>query len=418
LLAIINGNNLKLIIMKKSNLVTISFLLLIGLIISCSKTDLALPSIPDAITTVEPYAAIKLAFGTNIDPLNLLNYANQTRPNYINKDNTGDNVITNAKASLGRVLFYDKNLSFNNTVSCASCHKQEFAFGDTATASLGVENGRTIRHSMRLINARYAQEAKFFWDERAANLEAQVTIPIQDHLEMGFSGQTGRGNMSSLLTKLNGLGYYKELFTMAFGDGNITEARMQTALAQFIRSIQSFDSKYDVGRAQAPNDGAPFPNFTAQENAGKNLFLAPPVFNAASERIGGGFGCQGCHRAPEFDIDPNSRNNGFIGVIGSAQIDLNNTRSPSLRDILNAAGVANSPFMHTAVPMNIRQVLAHYNSIANPARNTNLDPRLRPNNIGQNLQMTPDEINAMVAFLRTLTGKDVYTNKKWGNPFL
>ncbi len=404
--------------MKKSNLVTISFLLLIGLIISCSKTDLALPSIPDAITTVEPYAAIKLAFGTNIDPLNLLNYANQTRPNYINKDNTGDNVITNAKASLGRVLFYDKNLSFNNTVSCASCHKQEFAFGDTATASLGVENGRTIRHSMRLINARYAQEAKFFWDERAANLEAQVTIPIQDHLEMGFSGQTGRGNMSSLLTKLNGLGYYKELFTMAFGDGNITEARMQTALAQFIRSIQSFDSKYDVGRAQAPNDGAPFPNFTAQENAGKNLFLAPPVFNAASERIGGGFGCQGCHRAPEFDIDPNSRNNGFIGVIGSAQIDLNNTRSPSLRDILNAAGVANSPFMHTAVPMNIRQVLAHYNSIANPARNTNLDPRLRPNNIGQNLQMTPDEINAMVAFLRTLTGKDVYTNKKWGNPFL
>ena len=102
--------------MKKSNLVTISFLLLIVLIISCSKTDLALPSIPDAITTVEPYAAIKLAFGTNIDPLNLLNYANQTRPNYINKDNTGNNVITNAKASLGRVLFYDKNLSTTNTI--------------------------------------------------------------------------------------------------------------------------------------------------------------------------------------------------------------------------------------------------------------------------------------------------------------
>jgi cytochrome c peroxidase len=375
-------------------------------------------SCKDALETVasDPYVEIQKVL--SINPASLDNYAAQGKPAYVNKDNTAANSITDKTATLGRVLFYDKNLSFNNTVSCASCHKQEFAFGDTATASLGVENGRTIRHSMRLINARYAQEAKFFWDERAANLEAQVTIPIQDHLEMGFSGQTGRGNMSSLLTKLNGLGYYKELFTMAFGDGNITEARMQTALAQFIRSIQSFDSKYDVGRAQAPNDGAPFPNFTAQENAGKNLFLAPPVFNAASERIGGGLGCQGCHRAPEFDIDPNSRNNGFIGVIGSAQTDLNNTRSPSLRDILNAAGVANSPFMHTAVPMNIRQVLAHYNSIANPARNTNLDPRLRPNNIGQNLQMTPDEINAMVAFLRTLTGKDVYTNKKWGNPFL
>jgi cytochrome c peroxidase len=375
-------------------------------------------SCKDSLETVTSDSYVEIQKVLSIKPASLDNYAAQGKPAYVNKDNTAANSITDKTATLGRVLFYDKNLSFNNTVSCASCHKQEFAFGDTATASLGVENGRTIRHSMRLINARYAQEAKFFWDERAANLEAQVTIPIQDHLEMGFSGQTGRGNMSSLLTKLNGLGYYKELFTMAFGDGNITEARMQTALAQFIRSIQSFDSKYDVGRAQAPNDGAPFPNFTAQENAGKNLFLAPPVFNAASERIGGGFGCQGCHRAPEFDIDPNSRNNGFIGVIGSAQIDLNNTRSPSLRDILNAAGVANSPFMHTAVPMNIRQVLAHYNSIANPARNTNLDPRLRPNNIGQNLQMTPDEINAMVAFLRTLTGKDVYTNKKWGNPFL
>ena len=375
-------------------------------------------SCKDSLETVTSDSYVEIQKVLSINPASLDNYAAQGKPAYVNKDNTAANSITDKTATLGRVLFYDKNLSFNNTVSCASCHKQEFAFGDTATASLGVENGRTIRHSMRLINARYAQEAKFFWDERAANLEAQVTIPIQDQLEMGFSGQTGRGNMSSLLTKLNGLGYYKELFTMAFGDGNITEARMQTALAQFIRSIQSFDSKYDVGRAQAPNDGAPFPNFTAQENAGKNLFLAPPVFNAASERIGGGFGCQGCHRAPEFDIDPNSRNNGFIGVIGSAQIDLNNTRSPSLRDILNAAGVANSPFMHTAVPMNIRQVLAHYNSIANPARNTNLDPRLRPNNIGQNLQMTPDEINAMVAFLRTLTGKDVYTNKKWGNPFL
>jgi cytochrome c peroxidase len=271
---------------------------------------------------------------------------------------------------------------------------------------------------MRLINTRYANEAKFFWNERAASLEAQTTMPIVDHLEMGFSGQTGRGNITSLITKLNGIGYYKELFKLAYGDATITEARMQTALAQFVRSIQSFDSKYDVGRAQAPNDAAPFPNFTAQENAGKNLFLTPPIFNGASERIGGGLGCNACHQAPEFDIDPNTRNNGFIGVIGSNQTDLDNTRSPSLRDILNTAGNANTPFMHTAVPVNIRQVLAHYNSIAAAPRNTNLDPRLKPNNIGQNLQMTPTEIDAMVAFLRTLTGKDVYTNKKWGSPFL
>jgi cytochrome c peroxidase len=375
-------------------------------------------SCKDSLDTVtsDPYTEIQKAL--SINPSALENYAALGKPAYINKDNTGANAITDKAATLGRVLFYDKNLSTNNTIACASCHKQEFAFGDTAISSLGVENGRTIRHSMRLINTRYAVEAKFFWNERAASLEAQTTMPIVDHLEMGFSGQTGRGTITSLITKLNGIGYYKELFKLAYGDATITEARMQTALAQFIRSIQSFDSKYDIGRAQVGNDGAPFPNFTAQENAGKNLFLAPPIFNAASERIGGGFGCQGCHQAPEFDIDPNTRNNGFIGVIGSASIDLDNTRSPSLRDILNAGGIANTPFMHTAVPVNIRQVLAHYNSIAALPRNTNLDPRLKPNNIGQNLQMTPTEIDAMVAFLRTLTGKDVYTNKKWGNPFL
>ncbi len=370
----------------------------------------------DTAVTADPYTEIKKAL--SIDPAALENYAAQGKPAYVNKDNTAANPITDKTASLGRGLFYDKNLSTNNTIACASCHKQEFAFGDTATTSLGVENGRTVRHSMRLINTRYAIETKFFWNERAASLEAQTTMPIVDHLEMGFSGQTGRGNLTSLITKLNGIGYYKELFKLAYGDATITEARMQTALAQFVRSIQSFDSKYDVGRAQVANDGAPFPNFTALENAGKTLFLTPPIFNGNSERIGGGFGCQGCHQAPEFDIDPNSRNNGFIGVIGSTQIDLDNTRSPSLRDILNASGVANTPFMHTAVPVNIRQVLAHYNSIAAATRNTNLDPRLKPNNIGQNLQMTPAEIDAMVAFLRTLTGKDVYTNKKWGNPFL
>jgi cytochrome c peroxidase len=380
--------------------------------------SLFLFSCKDALETVasDPYVEIQKAL--SINPAVLDNYAAQGKPVYVNKDNSAANPITDKTATLGRVLFYDKNLSINNSVSCASCHKQEFAFGDTAVSSLGVENGRTERHSMRLINTRYANEAKFFWNERAVSLEAQTTMPIQDHLEMGFSGQTGRGTMSSVITKINGIGYYKELFTLAYGDAAITEARMQTALAQFVRSIQSFDSKYDVGRAQVANEGVPFPNFTAQENAGKNLFLAPPIFNGNSARIGGGFGCNGCHQAPEFDIDPNTRNNGFIGVIGSNQTDLTNTRSPSLRDILNTAGVANTPFMHTAVPTTIRQVLAHYNSIANAPRNTNLDARLKPNNIGQNLQMTPAEIDAMVAFLRTLTGKEVYTNKKWGSPFL
>ena len=164
------------------------FILLI-VIVSCSKSDNTTTPV-----VVDPYAAIKAVFGTTIDPTSLENYTNQARPAYLNpnKDNTGTNAITNTKATIGRVLFYDKNLSIDNTISCGSCHKQEFAFSDTAIASKGVAGGLTARHSMRLINSRFAVERKFFWDERAATLEAQTTMPIQDHAEMGFSGQNGR----------------------------------------------------------------------------------------------------------------------------------------------------------------------------------------------------------------------------------
>ena len=370
----------------------------------------------DTVVTADPYTEIKKAL--SIDPAALENYAAQGKPAYVNKDNTAANPITDKTASLGRVLFYDKNLSIDNTISCGNCHKQSFAFGDTAIQSKGVESGLTIRHSMRLVNNRFSLEEQYFWNKRAANLETQTTMPIQDHAEMGFSGVNGRGNFSTLLSKLRSIGYYKELFKFAYGDTIITENRMQESLAQFIRSIQSFDSKYDVGRAITGNDQAPFPNFTAVENQGKALFLTPPVFNANSERVSGGFGCQGCHQSPEFDIDPNSRNNGIIAVIGSNSVDVNVTRAPSLRDIVNTSGNVNSPLMHTGGVRGLNNMLGHYNDINAPARNSNLDPRLRPNNVGQKLLMTPTEITAVIQFLQTLSGKNVYVDKKWSDPFV
>jgi cytochrome c peroxidase len=370
-------------------------------------------------TTIDPFAAIKLTFGSSIDLNNLENYANQSRPFYITKTNAVAASITDKTATLGRVLFYDKNLSIDNTISCASCHKQNFAFGDTAVVSKGVEGGLTIRHSMRLINTRFANEAKFFWNERAANLMAQTSIPIQDHLEMGFSGTGGRGNLTTLINKLSVINYYKELFKFTFGDTVVTENRMQTSLTSFINSIQSFDSKYDIGRAQVNNDNQPFPNFTAQENQGKNLFITAPVFNAAGLRTTGGLGCNACHNAPEFDIDPNTLNNGIIGIANSSTgIDITNTRASSLRDITNAAGAVNTPMMHTGVLRSLRAVINHYNTINLNPRNTNLDPRLRPGGNGQNLNATEAEIAAVTAFMQTLGGTNVYVNKKWSNPFL
>ncbi len=397
--------------MKKIFLVIGSFTLAIVIFVSCAKKS-------DTAVTVPTYDAIKAVFGTNIDPNNLVNYANQTKPAYIVKENTGVYAITNAKATLGRVLFYDKNLSIDNSISCASCHKQEFAFGDTALVSKGVSGGVTGRHSMRLVNARFGVENKFFWNERAASLEIQTTQPIQDHAEMGFSGQSGRPTIATLITKLQAINYYKELFQFVYGDATITETRMQECMAQFVRSIQSFDSKYDVGRAQVANDNQNFPYFTANENAGKTLFLTPPVFDANGNRVTGGLGCNGCHNAPEFDIDPNTRNNGIIGTINSPTLDLLNTRAPSLRDLTKTNGIPNTPMMHTGVLTTLQQVIGHYGIINIAPGNNNLDPRLRPNGVGQKLNLTSQEVMDVIAFLKTLAGTNVYIDAKWNSPFL
>lgn len=338
-----------------------------------------------------------------LDLTQLLNYANQTVPDYITRDNTTTNAITDAGATLGRVLFYDKRLSSDETISCSSCHQQANAFSDLDIASTGVA-GTTGRHSMRLINARFADEDGFFWDERAATLEHQTTQPIRDHVEMGFSGTNGDPDFSALLTRLEAIEEYPILFDMAFGDPAMTEARLQQALAQFVRSIQSFDSKYDVGAAQVGNLNGDFPNFTADENAGKQLFQLPPP--------NGGAGCATCHRPPEFDIDPNSLNNGVVSSIGGGT-DTSNTRSPSLRDLVKTDGASNGPFMHDGSIADLAGVIAHYNQIT-PV--TNLDRRLNPPG-GQNLNLTATEQAQLVAFLGTLSGTSVYTDERWSDPF-
>jgi len=349
-----------------------------------------------------------------LDLTNLANYANQDAPDYITRDNTpGNNQISDLGATLGRVLFYDKRLSRNNTISCASCHKQENAFGDADLASIGV-SGTTGRHSMRLINNRYSEDRRRFWDERATSVENQSTQPIQDHIEMGFSGTNGDPDFSDLVTKLSAIEEYQVLFVGVYGDSTISETRIQRALAQFIRSIQSFDSKYDEGRAQVAADNLPFPNYTPDENAGKTLFISPPRRPGPGPATGAG--CAACHRPPEFDIAPNSRNNGVIGSIGGVT-DLTNTRSPSLRDLVGPAGESHGGFMHDGSLATLEDVVDHYDSI--DGLNPELDARLAggPGGQGQQLNLTATQKSQLVAFLKTLTGISVYEDTKFSDPF-
>lgn len=352
---------------------------------------------------------VGLIAGT-IDLNNLPNYSGQTQPSYITKDNTTPgNSITDIKATIGRVLFYDKNLSANGTIACASCHQQQFAFSDTALVSVGLNGGFTGRHSMRVINARFGNEAKFFWDERALNLEHQSTQPIQDFTEMGFSGQSGQPAIDSLERTLSRLSYYKELFQCGFGDTMVTEARMKVCLAQFMRSIQSFDSKYDAGRALVTHDTVPFSNYTAQENLGKSIFMKP------NHRPSAG-GCAGCHIPPEFDIDPFTMTNGVVGVAGSTTAkDYTVTRAPTLRDVFNSSGMLNGPLMHDGSMKTFQAVMNHYNLPPVDPSNPMHDPRLKGPNA--NLGLTNAEKLAVEAFVKTLSGTNVYVEAIYSNPF-
>lgn len=387
--------------------------------VTCTATDPSGASISDTfeIEVTIDQSAISTVFAGTIDLENLDNYAGQPVPNYITKINDGGNPITDAGATLGRVLFYDTSLSIDGTVSCASCHQQSLGFSDSGIVSTGVQGGQTGRHSMRLINTMFADEEDFFWDERAPSHEAQESQPIQDHNEMGFSGQNGRPDLDDLITQMEATEYYEELFRFVFLDPEITETRIQLALAQFTKSIQSFDSRYDEGRAQVNNNGAPFPNFTADENAGKTLFMENPN--------DGGAGCNRCHRAPEFDIAPNSDQNGVFRVAGSlTDFDFTNERSPSLRDMVGPGGSSNGPFMHDGSLATVRDVIDHYDDIQAPTTEpplseflNTLDNRLIQNGNPQNLNLTDTEKDQLEAFLLTLTGVSIYSDPKMSDPF-
>lgn len=331
----------------------------------------------------------------------------QPLPTSINGlDNTPDNnPITNDGATLGRVLFYDKNLSANGTVSCASCHQQDKGFSDDATLSVGFDGGLTGRHSMSLINSKYYQRGRFFWDERASTLEEQVLMPFQDPTEMGMT-------LEQVVTAVETQDFYPQLFENAFGSQDISSDRISRALSQFVRSIVSYSSKYDVGRASSPTPGANFSNFTDEENLGKTIFFQT-IPN-------GGGACFGCHTTEAFvSANPGPQNNGLdlvttdlgAGAVFNNPIFESRFKTTSLRNIDLTA-----PYMHDGRFATLEEVVEHYNSgiQAHPT----LSPALIDNDGNPiRLNFTESEKAALVAFLITLTDDSVGSDEKWSDPF-
>ena len=321
----------------------------------------------------------------------------------VDADNTpAENPITDAGATLGRVLFYDKRLSFNNTVSCASCHQQAHGFSDPAILSQGFEGGETARHAMGLSNARFYARGHFFWDERAGSLEEQVLTPVQDPLEMGME-------LGALETRLAETDYYPQLFEAAFGNQQPSAERISLALAQFVRSMVSYRSKFDQAFTSSDNGQ---PDFEAvlsdQEYLGLQLFSQIPGSNIDSLR------CDRCHTTVA-QISENVENNGLDANTSEDQGAGNGRfKAPSLRDVASRA-----PYMHDGRFASLDEVVEFYSSGVQD--HPQLSPRLRVNGDidgpVRRPNLSSDEKIALVAFLNTLTDPFLLNDIAFSDPF-
>lgn len=391
----------------KTKIQTLAFLSLISiLIIRCRKSDEYTESNSSSVLDLPstPYNYSSFIFPSHLTTNVLLGPGQNAATD---NDNTPtNNPTTDDGATLGRVLFYDKNLSKNKTISCASCHHQEKGFSDDVTLSTGFNGGLTRRHSMSLVNARWYGRGRFFWDERAETLEDQVLMPFQDPVEMGMT-------LNEVVSAVQGKSYYSDLFQKAFGSSEINSDKISKALAQFVRSIVSVSSKYDEGRQQVSIPTANFPNFTQSENNGKRLFFLPVPQ--------GGGGCVGCHSTEAFINPDNGPTNNGLDSVSTTDLGvyeaINNTafigafKVPSLKSIALTA-----PYMHDGRFNTLEEVVEHYNSgIKN---HPNLGDALK--DVSGNpvrLNLTAQEKADLVNFLKTLTDNDISTDAKYSDPF-
>jgi cytochrome c peroxidase len=313
--------------------------------------------------------------------------------------------------TLGRVLFYDRQLSVNNSVSCASCHKQELAFADNVAFSKGFDNRDTHRNSMPIQNLSangfrgdsvffgkddfFPVFTQLFWDGRENQLSSMVLRPIVNHVEMGVR------DLSALNSKIAGVPYYNELFQRAFGSNEVTTDKIATALSSFLMSISSKRTKFDKFLNQESM-------LTDLELQGQSLF-----FNT--------YDCNQCHQLQNphgyifagtfanIGLDAVPQDKG-LGAVTMTSSDNGKFKIPSLRNVALTA-----PYMHDGRFETLDDVIDHYSEgIEN---DPNLDPRLK--SFGQPVKMDIPESDrkAIIAFLNTMTDTEMINDTKFSNPF-
>lgn len=293
-----------------------------------------------------------------------------------------------ARARLGRWLFFDTRLSGDGTVSCATCHRPDYAFSEPLPVSIGIGGRRGTRKAPGIINlaARTVlpdipddRDLQFFWDGRANSLEQQVLVPIANANEMGLDHR-------SMVVRLSGLSGYRRYFNEAFGSEEITRDRIASALADYVRTRMSGNSAFDRwsygGDARA---------MTEEAKRGSEIFF----FTGR---------CATCHAG--FNFSDSRFYNLGVGWDASAQTfkdvgrmavsqrdgDIGKFKTPGLRDVAKRA-----PYMHDGSLATLRDVVEFYNRGGNP--NPFLTQRVRPIGLGAR------DVDALVAFLLSLDGE-------------
>ena len=364
--------------MFKINYMKPFFILLLFLVIACSKEDNQPKEVVEYDGT--PY---QIEHGLLPSP-----------------EIPADNQLTMQGVQLGRMLFYETLLSKDGSQSCASCHRQTDAFSDTLRLSLGVEGLEGKRQAMSIFNMAWHTN-EFFWDGRAHLLRDQALLPIQDPLEMNET-------LENVVSKLSAEQMYRDQFMRAFGSETITSEKVSLALEQFMMSIVSVNSKYDKyleGSIQ----------LTESEERGRVLFNAEynPFFPDIS-----GADCVHCHGGYNFENDQ-YMNNGLdsdaeftdLGreIVTQNLEDRAKFKVPSLRNV-----AVTPPYMHDGRFQTLEEVIDHYNE--GIQESSTVDPTVQ-NTITTGLMLTEQDKQDLINFLKTLTDEEYLNNQAYKTPF-
>lgn len=298
--------------------------------------------------------------------------------------NFENNEVTREKFELGKELFYDRQLSITNTISCGTCHQSFSAFAQLDhNVSHGIYNRFGKRNSPPLFNLVWHD--KFFWDGRVNHIEVQPLNPLSDSVEMGET-------LENVIVKLSNDPKYDELFAAAYGDKEVTSQRMLRAMTVFMGLMVSDNAKYDqYVRGET--------TLTEREMRGLTIYEN---------------NCSTCHPAPLFS-DFSFRSNGLPlrynvhGTIDSGraevapfeQENMYKFKVPSLRNLKYTY-----PYMHDGRHNSLTQVLNHYANIDSNA--VNLDPILK-----NGIHLTVEERRDLLAFLNTLNDESYTKDERF-----